>query len=440
MYLCGLKIVLPKLKDMRIGNPKVIPSGNEVKPLNGDHLSENEIQVLMYMKDMKPHSDPPEGMGADVFGVVCEMLKERKYIKELKADFVVSFNEPACYCITAKGYEAVAMLEQVEKGKEVEEREKVKTEEKKLEEVITDDELSMLFAEVVKHHPCYRSTTWNTSFWNATKEYLKRLFCQGQSPLFVYSIANELSVKNTNSRNPLGDGSVDDGDSLAYKLYVVIYYKYKDNPAYSIMLDALAQQIGALAYKSRLEESQKRLDTVRMKYGVEQNKETKEDEGKAHREELKQQLDLQVKRNGELETEIKNLKEKLAAQQSGKDYYEDLQQALLTIDELKSELESLRQEDEMEDSPEEVELKIRIEVLNLLLREAGYDTKTIKEKRLNIKMTKLYHLILNKGTESLLKKCIGKVTYKRKPDGIDEKVKEINSLLGKINNDWKIQL
>ena len=151
-------------------------------------------------------------------------------------------------------------------------------------------------------------------------------------------------------------------------------------------------------------------------------------------------MDLQVKRNGELETEIKNLKEKLAAQQSGKDYYEDLQQALLTIDELKSELESLRQEDEMEDSPEEVELKIRIEVLNLLLREAGYDTKTIKEKRLNIKMTKLYHLILNKGTESLLKKCIGKVTYKRKPDGIDEKVKEINSLLGKINNDWKIQL
>lgn len=102
--------------------------------------------------------------------------------------------------------------------------------------------------------------------------------------------------------------------------------------------------------------------------------------------------------------------------------------------------ELLRLKSEQEDKKVDVELKLRIETLNLLLRKAGYDTNRIKKDRLNASMRKLYRLILGQGADSLLKECIGKVTYKKKPQGVDEKVKEINEILGKINSDWRIQL
>ena len=69
---------------------KIIPPTEEVILIGSGHLSENEIQVLMYIKGMKPHSDPTNGMEGEVFGGVCEMLKERKYIRELKRPFAVS--------------------------------------------------------------------------------------------------------------------------------------------------------------------------------------------------------------------------------------------------------------------------------------------------------------------------------------------------------------
>ena len=261
-------------------------------------LSENEVKVLMFLKDQNIHRNPPKGMDANVFSVVCEMLKERKYVKEVKEDICVSWGESPGYHIMPKGYEIVTILEQESKKKEEEALQQVVDAEKKLEAVITDDELNMLFAEVVKKHLYFRNSVWSTIFWNVTKSYLKRLFCQGQNPMTVYSIAGELSAKNTNRRTWQGPGYVDDGDKIAYKLYVVIYYKFKANPSYSIMLDALAPQMDMLGSNGRLEEINKTLDTVRDKYGTEQKFGTVAQEnainqkagGKMERKDLRQNL------------------------------------------------------------------------------------------------------------------------------------------------------
>lgn len=260
-------------------------------------LSENEVKVLMFLNDQNIHRNPPKGMDANVFSVVCEMLKERKYVKEMKEDICVSWGESPGYHIMPKGYEIVTMLEQESKKKEEEARQQVVEEEKKLETVITDNELNMLFAEVVKKHLCFQNTAWSMTFWDVTKSYLKRLFCQGQNTMNVYSIANELSAKNTNSRGWQGPGNVDDGDKIAYKLYVVIYYKFKDNPSYSIMLDALAPQMGKLGSSGRLEEINKTLDVVRAKYGNEQKIGTiaREDAINQNVEEKKERKDVRQK-------------------------------------------------------------------------------------------------------------------------------------------------
>jgi len=115
------------------------------------------------------------------------------------------------------------------------------------------------------------------------------------------------------------------------------------------------------------------------------------------------------------------------------------------IEELEEEIKQLKAQQpahfEMpEETIESIQLKPRIEVLNLLMRNLGYDIKTINEKKLNSTMVKLYQLILGKGATSLLTPCIGKVTYIKKPEGIDEQVKDINQLLQKINKDWSIKL
>ena len=93
-----------------------------------------------------------------------------------------------------------------------------------------------------------------------------------------------------------------------------------------------------------------------------------------------------------------------------------------------------------EETIDSVQLKIRIQVLNFLMRNLGYDIETINNKKLNTTMVTLYRLILGKGATSLLTPCIGKVTYTNKPKGTDEKVKEVNQLLHKINKDWSIKL
>ncbi len=93
-----------------------------------------------------------------------------------------------------------------------------------------------------------------------------------------------------------------------------------------------------------------------------------------------------------------------------------------------------------EETIDSVQLKIRIQVLNFLMRNLGYDIETINNKKLNTTMVTLYRLILGKGATSLLTPCIGKVTYTNKPKGTDEKVKEVNQLLQKINKDWSIKL
>lgn len=373
------------------------------------NLSENEIKVLMYMKDQKPHSTPPEGMSDDVFGVVCEMLVDRKYIKELKdTDPIHSWGEPPSYHIMPKGYEVIMLLEQEEKREEEEAQQKIIEEEKKLDSIITNEELSMLFAEVVRKHLFFRNSRWYDKYWDETKEYLKKLFCQRQSPMFVYTIANELGIKNTNSRAFHNYGSVDDGDTIAYKLYIVIYYKYKGNPTYATMLDALAPQMGLLGSHGGLEEINKRLDAVRAKYGDEKKSGSTESE------------EVLMQKMANLKNQLAKANEEIARLQE------------LTAD------ANIEARDE-EDLPTVV-LKLRIELLNFLLGRAGFDIKRIQDGRLGSTIIELYHLILNEGAVSLLRANIGKVVYKEKPKGLDEKVKDINKLLMKLNEEWSIQL
>lgn len=373
------------------------------------NLSENEIKVLMYMKDQKPHSTPPEGMSDDVFGVVCEMLVDRKYIKELKdTDPIHSWGEPPSYHIMPKGYEVIMLLEQEEKREEEEAQQKIIEEEKKLDSIITNEELSMLFAEEVRKHLFFRNSRWYDKYWDETKEYLKKLFCQRQSPMFVYTIANELGIKNTNSRAFQNYGSVDDGDTIAYKLYIVIYYKYKGNPTYATMLDALAPQMGILGSPGRLEEINKRLDAVRAKYGAEMKSCSTESE------------EVLMQKSANLENQLAKANEEIARLQG------------LTAD------ANIEARDE-EDLPTAV-LKLRIELLNFLLAQGGCSMELITAKYLKSTLCKLYHIILGEGAESLLKPNIGKVSYKKKPDGLDDKIKDINKLLAKINEDWNIKL
>ncbi|MBR0046529.1 MAG: hypothetical protein IJP75_06555 [Bacteroidaceae bacterium] len=206
-----------------------------------------------------------------------------------------------------------------------------------LETVITDDELNMLFAEVVKKHPAFRNCVWRTNFWDVTKGYLKRLFCQGKSSMFVYSIANELSIKNTNSHNLLGDGAIDDGDRVAFKLYVVIYYKYKDNPKFSIMLGALAPQMGKLGERGRLNEIQGNIDALRVKYGMSKGDVATNGGEKAMADGLAREVELLKKRNEELEHENKCLKAELSERQTPNDSYEEWMKAKETIEELREE-------------------------------------------------------------------------------------------------------
>ena len=226
--------------------------------------------------------------------------------------------------------------------------------------------------------------------------------------MFVYTIANELGIKNTYSRAFQNYGSVDDGDTIAYKLYIVIYYKYKGNPTYATMLDALAPQMGILGSHGRLEEINKRLDAVRAKYGAEMKSGSTESE-----EVLMQKL-------ANLENQLAKANEEKARLQG------------LTAD------ANIEARDE-EDLPTAV-LKLRIELLNFLLAQGGCSMELITAKYLKSTLCKLYHIILGEGAESLLKPNIGKVSYKKKPDGLDDKIKDINKLLAKINEDWNIKL
>ncbi len=372
-------------------------------------LSENEIKVLMYMKDQKPHSSPPKGMGDDVFCVVCEMLADRQCIKELKdTDPVMSWGAPTSYHITPKGYEMITLLEQAEKRKKEEAQQKVIEEEKKLDSIITDEELSMLFAEVLRKHPYFQNASWSKTYWDTTKDHLKRLFFIERTPMAVYELANEMSIDTTRSYYWQGHGAVNNGDRNAYKLYVVIYYKYKDNPSYAFMLDALAHEVGALGAVGRLEETNKLLDVVRKKYGDEKKSGLNESE-----EVLRRKL-------ADVENQLVKANEEIARLQG------------LTTDANEEVLHD-------EDLPEAL-LKLRIAVLNFLMEKVGFDIKRIQDGRLGSTFIKLYHLILNEGAVNLLRANIGRVVYKKKPEEVDAQVKEINELLVKLDKDWHIKL
>jgi len=218
------------------------------------NLSEKEVLVLMYMKDQEQHCDPPKGMKFGQFSVVCKMLEERGYIKEAKRDdIIVAFNEPTYYHITPRGYEATVWIEQ--------ERERLNAEETKRKgDIISVDELNSLFANVVKKHAYYSRRQWQSTFWNRAMEYLLRLFDSEQPAMHIYSIANELSALKTNGFMWSGCGEVFDGNRIAFQMYLVIYYKYRDHPIYNTMLKALLPVTGVLSHSNRIEGLHNALD------------------------------------------------------------------------------------------------------------------------------------------------------------------------------------
>lgn len=93
-----------------------------------------------------------------------------------------------------------------------------------------------------------------------------------------------------------------------------------------------------------------------------------------------------------------------------------------------------------EDTMDSMQLKLRIEVLNRIMAKAGVDLTTITEKRIMTHMVTLYNFLLGQGTTRILKENIGKVVYTKKPKGTDEKVKELNMLLQKLDDDFIINL
>lgn len=369
-------------------------------------LSENEVKVLLYMKDQQPHHNPPEGMQPGQFSVVCEMLKDRKYIKEVKSDDIVAWNEPTSYHIMPKGYEAVLAIERERKAQHTEETQRKKA-------IISVDELNSLFANVVKRHGYYSNFQWQPTFWDEAMAYLVRLSDSEQPAMHIYSITNELSTLKTNSFMWSGFGTVYDGNRIAFQMYIVIYYKYRDHPVYKTMLKALAPVTGVLGRNGRLDG-------------------------------LNQALDQAIKTREIIMAGVQQEKAEVEKPTQGKETVPSEEKPVAGMEEPSEEKPVVGMEEPDADAQSEDAsdylLKLRIELLNFLLARAGFSLAVIKEKRLVSNMVRLYRIILGGGAESLLKENIGKVVYKEKPAGLGEKVKEINRLLMKINEEWSIKL
>lgn len=263
-------------------------------------LSENEVKVLMYMKDQEQHCDAPEGMTFGQFSVVCEMLEERGYIKEAKKDdIILTLNEPTYYHIMPRGYEAIVRIEQ--------ERERLNAEETKRKgAIISVDELNSLFANVVKKHQYYSRRQWQPTFWDRAMEYLLRLFDSERPGMHIYSIANELSTLKTNSFAWSGFGEVFDGNRIAFQMYLVIYYKYRNHPVYMTMLKALLPVTGVLGHGNRVIELHNALDqAIKMRELIMADAQQEKTEGI---DQLWQQLKERNEEIGRLKEENERLK------------------------------------------------------------------------------------------------------------------------------------
>ncbi len=97
-------------------------------------------------------------------------------------------------------------------------------------------------------------------------------------------------------------------------------------------------------------------------------------------------------------------------------------------------------EEEQDTSIETPRQKIRIELLNYLFAQLGYDTKWIKENRKTMAMSKIYAAILGLNNPKGIANDVGKVVYSKRPPELDEEVSKTNKLLQAINTDWKIKL
>ena len=137
------------------------------------------------------------------------------------------------------------------------------------------------------------------------------------------------------------------------------------------------------------------------------------------------------------------------------------EQLQAVIDEQKSQMEKLQAENaiipqlqqkvselqkQLSEKQPEIEtieiprLKIRIELLNFLFRELGYDVEWMTKKRKVSALARVYAAILGHNTPKSLCSYVGRVTFNERPKELDSEIKEINTLLRVINEDWKIKL
>lgn len=107
------------------------------------------------------------------------------------------------------------------------------------------------------------------------------------------------------------------------------------------------------------------------------------------------------------------------------------------VAELEKQLSEKQSDEEMIEIPRQ---KIRIEMLNLLFSELGFDTAWITDNRKKSAVARVYASILGTNNVKGIKDDVGKATYVERPPELAKEIEATNKLLQDINNDWKIDL
>ena len=143
----------------------------------------------------------------------------------------------------------------------------------------------------------------------------------------------------------------------------------------------------------------------------------------------------------ELGEEVEQLMAENQQLRSRNDYYEDLQQAELTIEEQKKEIERLKQENEQQKEKVNIPRKrIRIEMLNFLFAKLGKDTDWITKNRKALPLARVYAVIMGVEKPNGIRDDVGRVVYNEHSEELNRDLEEINGYLQNIDNDWRITL
>lgn len=107
------------------------------------------------------------------------------------------------------------------------------------------------------------------------------------------------------------------------------------------------------------------------------------------------------------------------------------------VSELQKQLSEKQMEIETIEIPRQ---KIRIELLNFLFKKLGCDVAWMTKNRKVSALARVYAAIMGHNNPKALCSDVGRVTYIERPKELDSEIKEINTLLRVINEDWKIEL